>query len=59
MTIPVIPPRPRAQTADEYQKERNAAAMKIVAERMDKILHPPEGGNSGTAETHYDILGKR
>lgn len=58
MTIPVIPPKPKKQTPEEYQKERDTAAMKIVSDRMDKILHGGEA-NNGRAQTEYDVLNKR
>lgn len=52
-----LAPMPRkALTPQEYRAERDAAAYKTIAERMERILHGGEK-NHATAVTDYDIFG--
>ena len=53
--IHTVPPKPKKQTPEEYQEERDAAAMKIVSDRMDQRLHGHEQ-NQERAETDYNVL---
>ena len=58
--IPVIPsdkPLTPAEKMKAYQDQRDSAAMKIVSDRMDRILH---GGdkNHGTADVEYDLFAR-
>ena len=43
-------------TAEEYAKQRDDAAYKTIAERMERILHGGEK-NHATAVTDYDVFG--
>lgn len=52
-----IPPPKKTQTPEEYAVERDRAAYKRIAERMDSILHGGDRNNS-RAVTEYDVLGR-
>ena len=55
--IPKLPPKPKPQTPEEYQKERHDNSMRVVSDRMENILHGEKVHER--AVTDYDILGKK